>query len=159
MRHHPVGRKSSGFALPGTTGRTVPLSNHQPSREYSPMSRNRLTQDRPEEHKRDPEKEAAEIREIGTPMEDSSSALKPPALTDSEYDSESDDEHDMNSGPLTTSIFRKRPWLANSSGIAVENKTKIGSTVPNKMDTFQPLGRASSRARISQSNKRETATI
>ena len=61
---------------------------------------------------------------------------------------------------LTASIFRERPWFANSSGIMVENKAKIGSTVPDKlkMDTFQPLGRASSRTRVNQSNERETAT-
>ena len=117
MRHHPVGRKSSGFALPGTTGRTVPLSNHQPSGKFSPLSRNRHTQDSSEKPKGDPEKEVAEIREIGTPMEDSIRALKPPALTDSEYDSESDDEPDINNGPLTNTIFRERPWFANSSSI------------------------------------------
>ena len=41
--------------------------------------------------KGNPEKEK-DIREIGTPTADSASALEPPALTDSEYDSESDDE-------------------------------------------------------------------
>ena len=89
------------------TGRTVPLSNHQPSGKFSPMSRNRHTQDSSEEPKGDPEKETAEIREVGTPMEDTIRALKPPALTDSEYDSESDDESDTNNGPLMTRIFKK----------------------------------------------------
>ena len=83
-------------------------------------------------------------REVGTPTADSASALEPPALTDSEIDSESDDESHNDA-----LIFKERRWFTNSFGMVVENKAKTGSTVFNelKTDAFRPLGRASSRSR------------
>ena len=61
-----------------------------------------------------------------------------------------------------TTVFKEGLWVAKNSDILVENKVKIGSTVSNRIrpDTFQPLGRASSRARTnrSTSNDKETTS-
>ena len=59
-----------------------------------------------------------------------------------------------------TTVFNEGLWFAKNSDILVENKVKIGSTVSNRTrpDTFQPLGRASSRARANRSTSNEKET-
>ena len=96
-----------------------------------------------------------EEEDTETSTADPASAKEPPALTDSEYDSESDDESHDNA-----LMFRKRRWLTKNIGMVKEDKSEIGRTVFNelKTDAFRPLGRTLSRSRAKQSNDRERAT-
>ena len=70
------------------------------------------------------EKEATEVREIGTHMDDSAGAynLKPPALTDSEYDSESGVGSDANDDPLMTAVDKEGPRIMEDPDILLEKE-------------------------------------
>ena len=101
---------------------------------------------------KDLEKEATEVWKIGTHMDDSAGAynLKPPALTDSEYDSESDVESDTNDGPLMTTVFKEGLWFAKNSDVLVENKVQTGSTVSNKTRLGMPSKKKTDLRTLSQ---------
>ena len=88
--------------------------------------------------------------------------LKPPAVTDLEYESESDVESDANDDPLMTTVDKDGPRIAKDPDILVDKKVKVGCTVSNRIrpNGFQPVGTASSRARTNHgtSNYKETTS-
>ena len=180
--HHPVGRKSSRSALSVTADRPSLSRDRQlPGRPLTRL-RSRYNDDEREAGPiryatpgigQDPQgsparpdknlgKEVTKVCNIGTDVDDADEAysLRPPALTDSEHDSESEVGPDENDDPLITTLGKEGPRVMKVSDIPVEKVIKIGSTVSNRIrpNTFQPLGRALSRAKtyLSTSNSKET---
>ena len=64
-------------------------------------------------------------------MDDTAGAynLKPSALTDSEYDSESDVGSDANDDPLMTTVDKDGSRITKDPDILVDKKVKVGCTV------------------------------
>ena len=60
-----------------------------------------------------------QLRKIGSLTTNSASSSEPPALTDSEYDSESDDESHNKA-----QVFKEEQWFVNRFGMMGDNKTK-----------------------------------
>ena len=74
-------------------------------------------------------------------MNDSAEAynLKPPALTDSEYDSESDVGSDADDDPLVTTVDKDGPRITKDPDILVDKKIKVGSTVSNRIRHYPAI--------------------